>query len=437
MKQLFGTDGIRSSVDGDLLKPENLVRIAHAAGVWLQAQQCQKIFIACDTRESSTLIKNILCSVLSHYIHSIHDCDVIPSPALAWLCKQYTTYGVMITASHNPYTDNGIKFFRPDGTKSSDVDETSITENYHTITNQLVPDTQRSSINASALSQNYIQALAHFFKPNFLNGLRVALDCANGAWWQLAPFVFSQYGSDVITINAQPNGKNINANCGATHPKSLQQAVLTCQANIGIAFDGDGDRVIFCAKNGEIKDGDDLLYLLLTHPAYATNKIIVGTTMSNEGLNAYCTLHDITFLRTSVGDKHITKSLVEHNALIGAEQSGHVICRDFLPTGDGLFAALRVLESCLLTNNLDMQTFEKYGHFSAAVTIKEKKNLQEMPYYEILRYYQEQVPNGRIVVRYSGTEPVLRIMVEDKQQHRANTIGEQLTAHFEKMMQKD
>ncbi len=284
-------------------------------------------------------------------------------------------------------------------------------------------------------SEIYCQSLISQFKPGLLTGLRVVLDCAHGAMYNVAPTVFKALGADVIAINAEPNGTNINHECGAVHPERLKNTMRSTNADIGFAFDGDGDRVIGINQEGRILDGDDLLCILLQHPLYKETETLVGTVMTNLGLEHHLHENEKKLIRVKVGDKYIAAELEKSNLSLGGETSGHVIMRDYLPTGDGLFVAARVVESLLLLNNLNIPTFTKCPQVLINVPVDNKKDLQQLPFAQLITDHEEQLLNGRMVVRYSGTENVLRVMAEDKTYDSANMVASTLALKLQKALQ--
>jgi phosphoglucosamine mutase len=272
-------------------------------------------------------------------------------------------------------------------------------------------------------SDNYIRHLRTFFNPLFLQGRKIVLDCANGATFELAPRIFTEFGATIIALHNKPNGTNINAHCGTLHPNDVQKAVMEHHADIGFAFDGDGDRVVAINHRGEIKNGDDILALLLDHPLYTTTSTVVGTIMSNHGLATFLSLRDIALERTPVGDRYIADYLVKNSLLIGGEQSGHIILRDYLDMGDGIFTALRILEVLIAHNNWEMSSFEKYPQLLINLPVAIKKELTSPSIAAIIAMGNNHLHQGRLVVRYSGTENVLRIMIEDSELTHAQHIG--------------
>ena len=319
---------------------------------------------------------------------------------------------------------NGIKLIKKNSVTLSLEDELAISRLFY---EEIIPVPNNSNLGVDIIwpeaQHHYMQSVIKHFSPNFLSGKKIVLDCAHGATYHLAPHIFSALGADVIPINNQPTGYNINKNCGTLHVESLQQAVAQHHADAGFAFDGDGDRVIAITKNGEIKDGDDMLALLLDNPAYQHEKGIVGTVMTNEGLVAHLRTRNKIVHRTPVGEKHVIKKLNKEHMLVGGEQNGHIILKDYLLMGDGIFNALRLLQTLIKTNNWDMRTFAHYPSHLINIPVTTKKNLQEPPLASIIKKYEKKLANGRLVIRYSGTEPVLRILVEAQNAETAEHIG--------------
>ena len=431
-QNLFGTDGIRRRVGKEPFTSHSLPQIGDALGCWAHQSfgTGAKILICHDTRISSDFVKAALKAGILQYPVSTYDAGVLPTPVAFQILKYTDNFdaGIVISASHNPYFDNGIKLIHGKNGKVSIEDELYIS--------QLFYDEQPhnhyrdffgkdfSWEHGKKIYNSYIKTC---FKPDFLNGITVVLDCANGASYKIAPYLFKKLGANIITISDQPDGKNINENCGSTHIKNLQSTVLENKADIGFAFDGDGDRLIAVSKSGDIKDGDDILALLLSHPIYKTNKTIVGTIMTNKGFEKHLESIGKNLIRTPVGDKYVSKQLIKHNLFLGGEQSGHTIVRDHLNTGDGIFVALRVLEAIIETNNKNLETFEKFPQTQINIPINFKKNLQDPPLSNIIEEEENKLSEGRLIVRYSGTENKLRIMVEEQDKSLAEFIGKELS----------
>lgn len=438
MSTLFGTDGIRAAVGTPPLTSHNLVTLGSALGIWLTTYlKAQSVIIAHDTRISCPFIKAALKAGLLSFPLEVHDAHVLPTPALFYhVTEGMYDAGIMITASHNPYSDNGIKIFTKRGKLSLDQEQT-IADLYHKPPSSPIYTLVGTDHSLNNPSYTYSQALFQRCTQQFLKGITIVVDCANGAYSSLAPSVLERLGARVIALHNSPNGKNINEKCGSLYPNSVIKAVQEYNAHIGITFDGDGDRIIMVGKNGFVATGDDIIAILLQHPAYTQSQDIIGTIMSNQGLELHIQQQGKHFHRTQVGDKYVLMAMREHKSLIGAEPSGHVILKDFIETADGLFTALRVLQVLVETGNWNISTFEKMPQVLINVPVKCKKDLSEPQYAAIINTCQSQLLQGRILVRYSGTEPVLRIMVEDSDAQHAYDIGKTLSNQLAKNISEE
>lgn len=348
----------------------------------------------------------------------------MPTPAAMHLLEKGPfDCAIIVSASHNPWVDNGIKIIDRTG-KLSLEDEKLITqlfEEHTTIEDSY--DTFGAEYPFSQAADLYLQSVLQHFKTDFLSGYKIILDVAHGATYKTAPALFKALGAEVHTLNNTPNGININERCGALHPEGLQEAVRMLEADIGFAFDGDGDRVIAVSRQGLLKDGDDLLVFLMEHPAYRQQPAIVGTAMSNEGLASFLQSKGKRLIRTAVGDKYVQERLVEESLMLGGEPSGHIILRDLLLSGDGVLVALRVMEAMQETNNVDLVTFAKLPQVLINLPVAHKKDLSEGLLGELITAAQAQMSPGRVLVRFSGTEPLLRIMVEAASNDDATRIA--------------
>jgi phosphoglucosamine mutase len=366
---------------------------------------------------------------------TIIDTLVTPTPVAHWLVANANDaqWGIIISASHNPHRYNGIKVIAPNGTKLSAAEEQEITSIYYALPEEakLYTPTITQRTDSQAL---YLRMLDSFFPSDFLHGTTVSLDCAHGASSDLGPAAFRHFGAQVHAYNATPNGTNINDGCGAVHPEGLQKAVVNDNANFGFAFDGDGDRVIVVNRIGDVKDGDDILALLAKHPRYVTEPAVVGTIVSNQGLAAHLAEHGKTLLRANVGDKHVHACMHENNLLVGGEPSGHIIVRDYLGTGDGIFTALRIAEGSLVAHNHLLESFTKYPLVTVNIPVTVKKDLTTEPFAGVIKEYEQKLPLGRLVIRYSGTEPLLRLVVEDRDAAHAHDLAKQLGTTLQRML---
>ncbi len=447
---LFGTDGIRNRIGREPFTLIGLAKLGNALGLWAQqkynAEHVKNFLpitpkitalIATDTRNSAALVKTgIATGILANDIHLV-DVGILPTPALYALLQNQSKFrfGIMISASHNPYDDNGIKIIDAQTGKLTPEDELSISFSFYQAELPSLHPDQLGTLKkwtrpATRIYLNYMQDQKKN-RPSVLSlsplrKMVIVLDCAHGATSKVAREIFKHIPGRLIIINNRPDGFNINKKCGALDLKKLQAAVLKHKATFGFAFDGDGDRIIAVNRHGEIKDGDDIIALLTQHPRYKNQKTIVGTIMTNAGLASYLEKQNKNLMRTPVGDKHVASYLKTHDLLLGGEQSGHIIMRDYLNCGDGMYTALSILEAVIHTNNYDLDTFTRYPQVLINVPIMTKKDLTAEPYAAIISHYAKQLTYGRLEVRYSGTENLLRVMVESKDAIDATTIGNAL-----------
>lgn len=431
-QNLFGTGGIRGLFGTEPLTIPSLIKLGLAIEQWAHAtlNRPPVILLAADTRESAHLIKSALQVGLLASGSTIYDAQILPTPVVCQLVHNNNTFdlGIIISASHNPYQDNGIKIINGETGKFTIEDEKQISALFKTQEIQSIayntPGTVISNFNAA---DEYKKNIFTFFPPLFLKNKKIVLDCAHGATSAIAQNIFEHFGAHIIAINNTPTGKNINDNCGSVHPEQLQDSITTHNADIGFAFDGDGDRVIIATKHGVLKDGDDILALLSTHPVYAQKTAVVATIMSNQGLVKYLKTNNKNVLRTNVGEKYVLARMEQEEILLGGEQNGHIILRDYMNYGDGIFNALRVLECLQLNNNWNMETFTKFPQILINIPINVKKDLSSPPLATLIAEYEAQLHDGRLVVRYSGTELLLRIMVEDSDVSNARAVGTHLS----------
>lgn len=438
----FGTDGVRGRVGQHPFNPEALRVFGAAVADWAlnRYKKCNpKVLIGCDTRVSGPEIRQDLIDVLTHFGIEVIDVGVLPTPAIYRIISidQSFDFGIAISASHNPFYDNGIKLFDAKKCKLDRDDEVEIERLFGFYFKNQGPLSFVASGQAFDLVEAkklYSDSLYPYFRPNFLSGLRIVLDCANGAASEIAPQIFEKFGANVVKIGAFPNGININDNCGSLHPKLVQKTVLENGADIGFAFDGDADRLLIISKHGQINDGDDVLMLLINHPAYNNTKTLVSTITANQGLESELKKLGKGLIRTQVGDKFVAAAIEENMLLLGGETSGHVIIKDYMPTGDGVFVALKVLESVIANKNWDLKTFEKYPQVSINIPVQNKRDLNQKPYSEIIQKCRESMKDGRIVVRYSGTENLLRIMTEASTDSVANSVAKDLAKSLQEAL---
>jgi len=429
----FGTDGIRGHADSFPFDNYTLRRIGYATALWAiekYAVAQPRILLGMDTRVSGCRIKAALIEGLVQGGALAVDGGVLPTPAVCNLIHYDERFhaGVVISASHNPYFDNGIKVFDARRCKLLPRDEERLLNVMNACRHEenLLPLGAGRAEQWEEAGAVYVRNMVERFVPRFLAGKTIVLDMANGATAGFAETIFTQLGARVIPLADHPTGLNINENCGALHPASLQQAVVAAKADAGFAFDGDGDRIIAVNAQGEVKDGDDILFLLLSLPTYRAASTVVGTVMSNQGLAKVLQDMNKTFVRTAVGDKYVAAGLEEYQVLLGAEISGHVILKDYLLTGDGIFVALKVLEALALSGNWSMLTFPKFPQKLVNVRVGQKKDLGQEPFAGLIQSYQARLRDGRLLVRYSGTEPVLRVMAEAATATEAEMVAKEL-----------
>jgi len=435
---LFGTDGIRNHVGEIPFTQDALPRLGAAIARWaLQTVSNRpRILIAHDTRISCSWVSAALESGLLQYPVTLRITDTLPTPAACLLAhiNDDIDCGIIISASHNPYHDNGIKIIRKNG-KISAEDELIITHFFYNPSHTLVDYTNLGSRESySTALHEYAQYIINMFPAQMLAGKKIVLDCANGATYNVAQIIFEKLGATTHMIYNAPNGVNINDNCGAVHPEALARIVREQGADAGFAFDGDGDRIVAVSSDGSVHNGDTILALLLDHPRYKDASHIVGTSMSNHGFVHFLGKRNKKLVRANVGDKHVALALETNNLLLGGEQSGHIIMRDYMNTGDGIFTALRLLETFTLNGNWTMRTFTPYPQVLINIPVIQKKDLTCPPFSTIIQEYETQLHAGRCVIRYSGTENLLRIMVEDDTLEHATIIGTALSQKLSKAL---
>jgi len=425
-RSYFGTDGIRGVANTSPLDPETLVRLGKAiAKVFLAKRGKHRILIGKDTRLSGYMIETALASGITSMGADVLLVGPIPTPGVAYLTKSMRAdAGVMVSASHNPFEDNGIKIFGADGLKLADELESELEE----LLSSPTLDTLRaepSAIGKATRISDAVGRYAVFLKGFFpreltLEGLKLGLDCANGASYVVAPLVFQELGAEVISRGMSPNGRNINAGFGSLYPEVVAKLVLEQNLHCGITLDGDADRCLVVDEKGEVLDGDALLAILaidMQKEGKLKNNIVVGTIMSNYGLEKYLNENGITLIRSQVGDRYVLEDLMKHDAVLGGEQSGHMIFKDMSTTGDGILTALNLL-TVLVKSGKDLSELKKsYIPFPQKlinIPVAQKIPLDSVPRVKkIIADKTEQLGNsGRILVRYSGTESKIRVMVE-------------------------
>lgn len=450
----FGTDGIRGNATQFPFTHDALIILGQAVATWslkkygsLTAQP--QVLIGHDTRQSCDQIKNALFQGLMTQPLTVVDAEIIPTPAVFKLLQihnqEFTTiknafnFGIVISASHNSAQDNGIKFFDAHHGKLTAQDEQEIEELFsEAYQNQkfLPQHSNAYKISWPEAQQLYIKKIRSSFSPKLLTGKTIVLDCAHGATFDVAQAIFKQLGAHLIALFITPDGTNINQNCGAVYPQILAREVLRHQAYAGFAFDGDGDRVIAVNQDGIIKDGDDILAILLENQELINTSTIVGTIMTNHGFDLLLQAKNKKLIRTPVGDKYITARLEQEELLLGGEASGHIIIGNYLMSGDGIFTALKLLQTMLSTNNHEMKSFIKLPQKLLNIPIDIKIDLTSTICTELITSCQAELKNGRIVIRYSDTEPLLRIMTEGENQEITEKIAHKLATQFTNLLTK-
>ena len=426
MKNLFGTDGIRARMGDFPLTPQGLHTLGIVLGSWFYTQKKSRIIIATDTRHSATFCKYTLISGLTQSPVVVHDAGIIPTPVLHYLVQKYEyDYGIMITASHNDASYNGIKIVTKEGKLSYDEQQIFQSFSKEHISGCDYTQLGQATYHPEAFKL-YEEGLDRHFQPNFLKNIKIVIDCAYGAWSYHAESILKHFGAQVVSICSSGPNDSINKNCGSLYPEKVRDAVLKHEATIGFAFDGDGDRVIAVSKSGVIKDGDDILSLLIHHPRYKKNINIIGTAMTNQGLVDYLEQFNKKLVRVSVGDSYILQELKKENLTLGGEPSGHIITRDFSEGSDGLFSALRLLETMISTQNFELNTFCKYPQEIINIPVTTKKDLECSAFQTFLNEHTEIVKKSRIMIRYSGTEPLVRILIEYNNKEDKAVVCEKL-----------
>ncbi|WP_456414811.1 phosphoglucosamine mutase [Thiolapillus sp.] len=444
-RKYFGTDGIRGRVGEGKINPEFVLKLGWAAGRVLGNGNAGKVLIGKDTRISGYLFESSLEAGLVAAGMDIRLLGPMPTPGIAYLTRTlHASAGIVISASHNPYYDNGIKFFSSSGTKLPDEMEKAIEAELEKPLVTVDSANLGKAVRVEDAAGRYIEFCKSTVPHHLdLSGLKIVVDCANGATYHIAPPVLEELGAQVEVIGAEPDGFNINRETGSTHPKALQQAVLQHQADVGIALDGDGDRLIMVDHTGAIVDGDGILYIIarsrMAHPDGLKGPV-VGTTMSNLGLELALKELGVELQRTDVGDRYILAALDANKWVLGGEPSGHIICRDRTSTGDGIVAALQVLaamvmsESSLRDLSMGMQRLPQIlvnvdlGKTLPAVIMENDQVQKSVKAAEVTLG-----DDGRVLLRPSGTEPLIRVMVEGKDAPLVTQLANEIAETVKRM----
>lgn len=438
-KKLFGTDGIRGVANKYPMTPEIALRLGKALAYVIRnikKHNHPKIILGKDTRLSGYIFEQAISSGLTSMGADVYLVGPLPTPAIAFITKNMRAdAGIVISASHNPYTDNGIKIFDRHGFKLPDRKELIIED---LILNDNDDELSASNIEIGKANRiddatgRYVVFVKKTFPENMnLEGLKIVLDCANGAAYKVAPLALSELGAEVISLGINPDGKNINTECGSLNPELLIKKVLDNNADIGIALDGDADRVIFCDEKGNIADGDKILAICtqeMIDRGLLRKKEIVSTVMSNMGLEVYLNNKGIKLHRANVGDRYVVEKMKEKGINLGGEQSGHIIFLDHTTTGDGLLASMQVLAIMKrMEKSLSelVKDIELFPQVLRNIEISDKKPLESIPgLSRMINHFESSLGNkGRINIRYSGTEPLARVMVEGEDITNINSIA--------------
>ncbi|RDU62729.1 MULTISPECIES: phosphoglucosamine mutase [Helicobacter] len=439
--KLFGTDGVRGEA-GVKLDAFCALKLGIAAGIYYREHsKTNRILVGKDTRRSGYMLENALVSGLTAVGYEVIQIGPMPTPAIAYLTEDMRCDGgIMVSASHNPFMDNGIKFFGRSGYKIDEKDEARIEKIYHD-THQLENAQKRgkevgSSKRIDDVVGRYIVHIKNSFPKDLsLHGIRVVIDCANGAAYKVAPTIFSELGAEVFVINDEPNGFNINENCGATQPLMLQEEVRKVRADIGFALDGDADRLVVVDEKGEVVHGDKLigtLALAAKENKTLKNNTAVATIMSNYALEEFLKEHQIQLIRSNVGDKYVLESMLAQDLNLGGEQSGHIIFSDFAKTGDGLVSALQTIAYILKSKkpaSKALDCFKLYPQILKNLNVDSKPALESLENYQALLETIES-HNIRHLIRYSGTENKLRILLEGKEVKKLEKIMQECETYF-------
>ena len=429
----FGTDGIRGPVQTEIT-PEVCLRIGHAAGIVLKQEGLDTVMIGKDTRVSGYMLEAALEAGFIAAGINVRLLGPIPTPGVAYLTKTFRKqFGLVISASHNSFLDNGIKIFDANGIKISRDIELKIEK----ILKNNLDLVETSNLGKAESFHESTARYIEFCKSTVpaditFNNLRIVVDCANGACYKVSPAVFKELGAEVIEFGVNPDGFNINHECGSTCPELAQEMVLKHRADYGVTLDGDGDRVILIDREGNILDGDDLLYILAFSNPNRTGSWsgVVGTLMSNFGLEKAIQQLGYKFVRSDVGDKYVSQMLTKKGWMLGGESSGHIICRDLVSTGDGTIAALKVISSLLLLEKDPKEVLANYKKFPQVninIPVKNKDIVNDSEIKSTVRDVESDITVGRVLVRASGTENIIRVMVEAAEEDVASKFAKDIS----------
>ena len=443
--ELFGTDGVRGKA-GKKISAMSAMRLAMATGIYFkQFAKTHKILVGKDTRRSGYMIENAIVSGLTAVGFDVIQIGPMPTPAIAFLTENMRCdAGIMISASHNPYYDNGIKFFDGNGNKLNRDKEEQIEALYRNdvlierahATNKDIGKSKRID---DVIGRYIVHIKNSFPKPLSLAGKRVVIDCANGAGYIVGPTILQELGADVVVIGNKPDGFNINEGCGAMHPENLAKVVLDKRADIGIALDGDADRLVMVDEKGEVVDGDKLMGVLAVHlknQGTLKGNGMVATVMSNQGLDEYLKSKDLKLYRSAVGDKNVVEMMQKNGINFGGEQSGHIIFSDYAKTGDGLSSGLQALAYLAQTGQKASEAFnpyESYPQMLVNLLVEEKRPIEKIKGIEALKEKIEGL-GMRYLFRYSGTENKIRLLLEGKEEEKLENMMEECKTFFKSVL---
>lgn len=440
--RLFGTDGIRGKANEFPMTPEIALRVGQAVAEVFKTKRNSRIVIGKDTRISGYMFESALeAGIVSRGV-DVYLVGPLPTPAIAHLTKSMNaSAGIVISASHNPYTDNGIKLFGPDGYKLNDVVEKDIEARIHAKLQHraYTPCSIGKAYRIEEAQGRYIEYAKATIGTTSLQGMTLVLDCAHGAAYTVGPKIFSELGANVIVLNNEPDGKNINLNCGAVHPEQMAKAVKKYKADLGIALDGDADRIIVTDERGMILSGDQIICLLardLLAAKKLNNKCVVITPMSNIGTKNFLHAHSIKTIEANIGDRYVIEEMRKHGATLGGEQSGHIIHAEHTTTGDGIIAGLeltRILKNSKKKLSALAKAIVQYPQALVNIKVKDTPLLSSLKAQQTVAIVERKLGNsGRVFVRYSGTEKVCRIMVEAKNKRDAHHYAAKIAKALQK-----
>ena len=447
LRRIFGTDGVRGTANVEPVTVETALKLGRAAAHVFQRKSVAAgrssgrttIVIGKDTRISGYMLENALAAGIMSLGADVLLIGPLPSPGVAYITRSLRAdAGIVLSASHNSYEDNGIKFFRHDGYKLDDKIEKEIEDLVFSGAIENIRPTAGKIGRATRIDDalgRYVEfAKASFPRGLTLENLRIAIDVGNGAAYKSSPYILRELGADLIVAHNTPNGRNINKDCGSTYPEAIQRIVRETKAQVGIAHDGDADRTILCDENGEIVDGDEIMAIAaidFLNRGKLAQSTLVATVMSNYGLNETLENAGGKVLRTSVGDRYVIEAMMKHDLNVGGEQSGHMIFRDFTTTGDGIVSALQILRVMMETGKPLSELkkcLAKYPQAQRNLRVREKKPLDELP--DVLKLVEETEKSlngaGRVLLRYSGTEPKIRLLIEGRDGAQINAQADRI-----------